>query len=233
MSSSRKPPKAILFDLDGTLVATSNHWSERLASRLLFLQRILPQVNTRRLAKRLINTLELAITYLMLWLEHLGINSSFFGLADRIRRSKGLATRSASTLIPGTRELLSQLSNHYALAVVTSRQRSEADAFLTSADINKYIQVTVTRSDCWHIKPHPAPVRKAAEQLGVSAEECIMVGDTMLDMRSARRAGAQAVGVLTGYDERDELLAAGADIVLEDVTQLIAYLDTKKPQILD
>ncbi len=224
MSSSQPPIRAILFDLDGTLVVATNRWSERLAIRLRFLSRVLPRLNTRRLAKRLVNSLELSTTYAMLWFEHLGVGSSFFGLADRVRRSKGLATRSASTLIPGSIELLEQLGQQYSLAVVTTRRREEAEAFLTAADIGRYFQVVITRSDCWHIKPHPAPVRKAAQLLDVKPIECLMVGDTMLDMRSARRAGARAVGVLTGYDERQELVRAGAEVVLEDASQLPAYL---------
>ncbi|MCE5259961.1 MAG: HAD family hydrolase [Chloroflexi bacterium] len=224
MNPSQPPIRAILFDLDGTLVVAANRWSERLAIRLRFLNRVFPQMNTRRLAKRLVNSLELSTTYGMLWLEHLGVGSSFFGLADRVRRSKGLATRSASTLIPGSIELLKQLGQQYSLAVVTTRRRKEAEAFLAAADIGRYFQIIVTRSDCWHIKPHPSPVRKAAQLLDAKPIECLMVGDTMLDMRSACRAGARAAGVLTGYDEREELVRAGAEVVLEDASQLPAYL---------
>ena len=48
------------------------------------------------------------------------------------------------------------------------------------------------------MKPHPEPVRKAALRLGVSVQHCLMVGDTTMDMAAARRAGAWAVGVLSG-----------------------------------
>jgi len=166
----------------------------------------------------------MSTTYFLLLLEHLGINSSFFGLADRIRSSKGLATRATSTLIPGSVELLERLRQEYVLAVVTTRQRSEAEAFLAAADIGRYFEVIITRSDCWHIKPHPDPIRKAALLLGIKPDECLMIGDTVLDMRSARRAGARAVGVLTGYDEREELTRAGAEVVLNNASQLLTYL---------
>lgn len=216
--------KAVLFDLDGTLVVTSNRWTGKLASRLKWLQRVFPRFQPQRAARRLINGLEFVTTYGMLWLEHLGVGSSFFGLADRIRRSKGLATRAESTLIPGSVDLLEQLGRRYLLAVVTTRQRAEAEAFLNAAHIDKYFQVVITRQDGWFIKPHPAPVRKAAQRLGLAPSACLMVGDTTMDMRSARRAGAHAIGVLTGYDEGVELSRAGADQVLASAADLIEYL---------
>lgn len=216
--------KAILFDLDGTLFKTANRWSERLGRSLRWLSKVFPGIHSDRLARRVMNSVELATTYGMLWLEHLGIGSSFFGLTDIIRRSKGLATRSSSSLIPGSREVLLDLSSRFKLAVVTTRQRREAETFLKAADIASYFPVVITRSDVWFIKPHPAPIRQAARKLGIPVAACLMVGDTMLDMRSARRAGARAVGVLTGYDEYDELMRAGAEHVLTSASQLANYL---------
>jgi phosphoglycolate phosphatase-like HAD superfamily hydrolase len=216
--------EALLFDLDGTLVATSNRWTGILAARLLRLKRIFPHLNPWRTARRLINGLEFITTYGMLWLEHLGVGSGFFGLADRIRRSKGLATRAASTLIPGSEAMLKQLSRSYLMAIVTTRQRAEAEAFLNAAHIDGFFHAVVTRSDVWHIKPHPSPVRKAAQLLGLQESSCLMVGDTALDIRSAKRAGARAVGVLTGYDEGNELIRAGAEQVLPSAADLIIYL---------
>jgi phosphoglycolate phosphatase len=67
-------------------------------------------------------------------------------------------------------------------------------------------------------------VRYAAKQLGVSVERCVMVGDTTVDVRSARRAGAQAVAVLCGFGERDELERAGAHVILEHTSQLASLL---------
>ena len=216
--------KAVLFDLDGTLVVTANRWTERLSRRLDWLKRLFPRFEPQRAAHRLINGFEFVTTYGMLWLEHLGVGSSFFGLADRIRRSKGLATRAASTLIRGSEDLLEQLSQRYLLAVVTTRQRPEAEAFLNAANITRFFQVVITRQDVWYIKPHAAPVRKAAQLLGVQVNSCLMVGDTTMDMRSARRAKARAIGVLTGYDERDELNRAGAEQVLASAAELVEYL---------
>lgn len=70
------------------------------------------------------------------------------------------------------------------------------------------------------IKPHPAPVLYAAEALGLPVENCVMVGDTTVDIRAGRHARAQTVGVLCGFGERDELERAGADAVIDSTAQL-------------
>ncbi|NLV74547.1 MAG: HAD family hydrolase [Chloroflexi bacterium] len=224
MSGAYPALQAILFDLDGTLVVTSNRWSARLAHRLAPLNRVLPWLNTAALAKGLVGSTELAVTYGMLWMERLGIDSGFWGLSDRIRRSKGLATSAASRIIPGVPQLLDELVKHYRLAVVTTRQAKEGNAFIEAAQIRRHFETVVTRSDGWQIKPHPGPVRLAVKRLGLAPTACMMVGDTTLDIRSARRAGVRAVGVLTGYDTRSELERAGAEAVLGSVLELPVYL---------
>jgi phosphoglycolate phosphatase len=60
--------------------------------------------------------------------------------------------------------------------------------------------------------------------LGVPAERCVMVGDTTVDVKAARRAGAWAVATLCGFGERDELEQAGAHVILEHTSHLSSLL---------
>ncbi|MFN3309177.1 MAG: HAD family hydrolase, partial [Anaerolineales bacterium] len=84
---------------------------------------------------------------------------------------------------------------------------------------------------CWasaettlHTKPYPDPINWVAEQLRVSPSECLMVGDTTVDIQAGRNAGAQTVGVLSGFGGEKELRAAGADEVIADVNELPRFL---------
>ena len=72
------------------------------------------------------------------------------------------------------------------------------------------------------MKPHPMPVRMAAEQLGVDAEQCIMVGDTSVDIRAGKAAGALAVGVRCGFGQDGDFHEA--DLVLDRPEQLLEWL---------
>jgi HAD superfamily hydrolase (TIGR01509 family) len=216
--------EAILFDLDGTLVETSNRWGEMIARQLLFLKRPFPRVNTEKLGRQMVAAIEMPGNYVVSFIERIGLSGSIQGIADRMRRSKGLATRANSSLIPGSLRLLEELAGRYRMAVVTTRARPEAVAFVRNMGMERYFPVVISRGDVWRMKPHPAPVRRAAQLLGVPPERCIMVGDTTMDIRAGRGAGAYAVGVLSGYGLREELESAGAHLVLERAEQLLEYL---------
>jgi phosphoglycolate phosphatase-like HAD superfamily hydrolase len=60
--------------------------------------------------------------------------------------------------------------------------------------------------------------------MGVLPAECLMVGDTVVDIKSGKAAGAQTVGVLCGFGEEKELIKAGADVILETTPALIDLL---------
>jgi len=216
--------EAILFDLDGTLVETDNRWARLLAERLRPMRRVWPRLNVEALARRIVMAIETPSNYAISTLEHLGLGHLFLGLADRIRRSKGLATREASEPVEGSEELIQALKGRYKLAVVTTRARPEALALLGHLGLSAHFEALVTRQDVWRMKPHPEPVYKAARLLGVLPSRCLMVGDTTMDIRSARRAGAYAVGVLSGFGERRELERAGAHLILDRAASLLAYL---------
>ena len=71
-----------------------------------------------------------------------------------------------------------------------------------------------------HTKPYPDPILLAAKKMGVKPEECLMIGDTTVDMRAGKSAGAQTAGVLCGFGEKEELLRFGADVILETTSEL-------------
>jgi phosphoglycolate phosphatase-like HAD superfamily hydrolase len=60
--------------------------------------------------------------------------------------------------------------------------------------------------------------------MGVLPEECLMIGDTTVDIRAGRSAGAQTVGVLCGFGSEDELQRAGADLILPTPLDVLKYL---------
>lgn len=213
--------KAFLFDLDGTLIESQDRWTAKLATGLSPVTRLIKGLDPDALAHAIVMNVEVPSNYVISAMEHLGLEGRFFGLADRIRRARGLATRELSDTIPGTHRLLETLHGRYKLAVVTTRARPEAYAFLAGGDLERYFPVVITRQDVLRLKPHPEPVRSAAGMLGVAPEACVMVGDTVADVRAARRAGAVAVGVLSGFGRRQEMERAGADVILDYAAELL------------
>lgn len=214
--------RALLFDLDGTLMDTDDQAVEKLASRLARLRVSDPQ----RAARRLIMAAETPGNLLMTSLDIVGLDRVTMGFTNRLRRWRGLPTAPQFRLIADGGEMLATLSPRYRLAIVTTRGRDEARAFLDQHQLHAFFETVITRESTWRLKPHPAPIRRAAQVLGVPVTACAMVGDTTVDMRSARRAGAWAIGVLCGFGERAELERAGAHIILEHTAMLPSILSS-------
>jgi len=216
----RETIEAILFDLDGTLIDTDDQAVEALARRL----RRIRWPHPKRAARRLIMASETPGNALVTALDMLGLDAPLRALTDRLRRWRGLLTPADFRIVVGVDEALATLSQQYRLAVVTTRGRVDAEAFLAQYGLASLFESVVTSESTWRLKPHPAPVRYAARQLELAPERCVMVGDTTVDVRSGRRAGAQTVGVLCGFGERGELERAGADLVLETTADLGSVL---------
>jgi len=212
--------EAVLFDLDGTLMDTDDQAVERLVRRL---QRV-HWPHPHQVARRLIMASETPGNMLMTTLDVMGLDAPLMTLTDRLRRWRGLSTQADFRIIPGVEHMLATLNRRYRLAVVTTRGLTEAERFLKQHDLRATLETLVTRESTWRLKPHPAPVRHAAQMLGIPVERCVMVGDTTVDVKSALRAGAWAVGVLCGFGEQRELERAGAHAVLEHTAQLSSLL---------
>jgi len=212
--------EAILFDLDGTLMDTDDQAVEKLTHRL---QR-LHWPHPHQAARRLIMASETPGNMLMTLVDVLGLDAALMGFTYRLRRWRGLRTQADFRIVTGAEEMLTELKGRYRLAVVTTRGITETEAFLDQHDLGDIFDALVTRESTWRLKPHPAPIRHAAQLLGVPVERCVMVGDTTVDVKAARRAGAWAVAALCGFGEREELERAGAHVILEHTSHLSSLL---------
>jgi phosphoglycolate phosphatase len=73
-------------------------------------------------------------------------------------------------------------------------------------------------------KPNPANALRICENMGLRPEEIIYLGDTGIDMQTAKRAGFYAVGVLWGFRGKDELISNGADILISTPDEALKLL---------
>jgi HAD superfamily hydrolase (TIGR01509 family) len=211
---------ALLFDLDGTLIDSDDQVVENLALRLQRLGWRYPY----RGARSLVTAAETPLNGLMTLLDTLGLDAPLLEIWMKTRGLRGGSTQSDHRLMEGADATLAELKQRYRLVVVTTRGRGDAWAFLAQHELGDLFEAVVTRESTRRLKPHPEPICRAAGQLGIPVERCVMVGDTPMDVKSARRAGAKAVAVLCGFGERRELVRAGADVVLDHVSDLSTVL---------
>ena len=222
--------RALLFDMDGTLIETDDAAVQSLARRLGFLEKLLPVTNRQYVARRLLMSSEVWVNGIVTLLDRLRLDSLLFQMSDALHRWRGIRMPGRFVAVPGTPEMLAALADCYALAVVTSRNRAESLAFLEQYGLTHLVSVVISRDDTPHLKPHPTPIRLAAVRLSLLPEQCVMVGDTGVDVRSAKAAGALAVGVLCGFGERQDLI--NADLVLDSTAELADWLPNLPPNCM-
>ena len=127
--------------------------------------------------------------------------------------------------LPGAVEVLAQLRElGVPHGIATSGRRPEIDASLAVLGIPPDTPV-VERGDVARAKPEPDLFLACAERLGVEHAECYVVGDAVWDLLAARRAGMLSVGLLSGGYGEDELTRAGAFRVYRDAAELQLSLD--------
>jgi HAD superfamily hydrolase (TIGR01509 family) len=148
--------------------------------------------------------------------------------ADELRslHAKAYAERTADVHpLPGARELLSHLTAvGVPWAIATSGYRESAGPVLELLDLPPDVPV-ITRDLVERAKPDPDLFLAAASALGLPAETCVVVGDSVWDLLAARRARSMGIGLLSGGYGREELERAGAYRVYDDPGDLLAHLD--------
>jgi len=127
--------------------------------------------------------------------------------------------------LPGAEELLAHLlETHVPYAIATSGRPESAGPSLKALHVRPEIPV-VTRDQVRYAKPDPDLFLAAAQRLGVSIHDAIVVGDSVWDLLAAQRARALGVGLLSGGYGQEELERAGAYRVYQDPLDLLTHLD--------
>jgi len=130
--------------------------------------------------------------------------------------------RSRPELAEGAAALLRDLSNQgFKLAIGSSAPRENVDVFWTTAHLDRTMQARVTKEQVREGKPSPETFVKAAEELGLAACRCVVVEDAVHGVQAGKAAGMPVVAVTTTRS-RQELMQAGADRVVDSLTELTA-----------
>jgi HAD superfamily hydrolase (TIGR01509 family) len=215
---------AICFDVDGTLSNTDDVLVEKLERVLRPIHDLLPGQDPHRMARQIVMWSEAPGNFLLGLPDTLGVDNEIAAMMKLLNRRRS-RPRQDFLLIPGVREMLQALAARYPLAVVSARNEGTTRLFLERFELTAFFQVIVTGQTAEHTKPYPDPILYAAKGMNVSAEACLMVGDTTVDIRAGKAAGAQTIGVLCGFGEEDELRRCGADMILATTCDLVQVLE--------
>ena len=216
--------RAICFDVDGTLSDTDDVMVAQLTGLLKPFHLLFPGKDLTRVARGIVMEAEAPANFVYGIPDLIGLDDEIFALRDWIVRQSKKNTRPFQ-LVPGTTEMLETLGKRYPLSVVSARDTRTTMDFLNQFNLVPYFKCIATDQTCEHTKPFADPILWAAREMGVFPDACLMVGDTSVDIRAGKAAGAQTVGVLCGFGEEGELREHNADMILSITSELVQLLE--------
>jgi sugar-phosphatase len=209
---------AVLFDLDGVLIDSTScverHWHAWAAQHGLDAASILKIAH----GVRNIETMRLVA-------PHLDVEQEAAGFA-----SNEVADTRGVSAVEGAPGLLAGLDGAR-WAIVTSCGAPLAQARLEAARLPMPAAL-ITGSDVGRGKPDPEPYLLAAEVLAVPPADCVVIEDAPAGIRSGKSAGMRVIGIAFTYS-RSDLLANGADAVVDRLTDLGILRGDARPDLLN
>lgn len=211
--------EAVMFDLDGTLLDTLADIAAAANAALARLQRpILDPTRYRQL-----------VGSGAPWLMERALGPSFHDLTERavkLYQENYARQGSARTrTYPGIEDLLDALTGRRLRMAVLSNKPHAAVQECVRRFLNRWrLDAVQGQVDLFPLKPDPSSALAIAERLDVSPGSWVYVGDTGVDMLTARAAGMFAVGALWGFRDEAELRENGAQAIIEHPRRLLEFL---------
>jgi phosphoglycolate phosphatase len=112
----------------------------------------------------------------------------------------------------------------YRLAIITNKPFAFVEPILESLTLSGLFELILGGDSLDKKKPDPLPLLHACEKMNVSAEECVMVGDSKNDILAANTAGMQSVGVTYGYNYGEEIGVHNPTVIIDDFSELLELL---------
>ena len=220
MSVTSTTLKAVIFDLDGTLVTFN---LDVTSCR----KEVIQYLTKQGISRDLFSMKETAFDMLIKVKNHLGTNATeeqlqriktkVFSIVEKYELKSAKETK----LFTGIPEALKALKDmNMKLAVCTISGTKAAEYILERFEIGHFFDAILTRDDVVAVKPHSIHLQKVLETLDVLPQEAVLVGDSTKDMACAEKLKVLAVGVTTGLSSHEDLTHSGTNYIASSVTDI-------------
>ncbi|MDD3342604.1 MAG: HAD family hydrolase [Sulfurospirillaceae bacterium] len=189
--------KTMLFDLDGTLIDSTEAILESFSVAYDTMGHLVPDNET---IKILIGH-PLDKMFLMLGVQSKEVNDYVLAYKEHYRH----ISRAKTTLLPLAMEAIKEASSIATLGIVTTKTAQYSEELLEHLGVMHHFEILIGRESVENPKPHPEPILKAIAHLKADINQTWMVGDTPMDLISAKEAGIVGIGVLCGYSQKNVL----------------------------
>ena len=217
--------KAVIFDLDGTLVEFNLDYKRLRAEVLNILQKRHLPISVFSAKERITSIIEKAerlMTNKNINKKEINdVKKEIFLTVNQYELEAARTTYIIPSVIP-TLKTLKKL--HLKMGVFTISGKRPTEYILKRFKLKGFFDAVVTREDALKVKPNPEHLKIIFEMLNVKPRETIVVGDSESDMICARETGAIAVGIKNKRTSIDRLVSAGADYVISAFTDLITLI---------
>jgi len=132
-----------------------------------------------------------------------------------------------TTLLKDAREAVLLASKFATLAIVTTKTARYSKVLMEHFGLMDRFELLIGREDVEKPKPDAEPILKALKELDKNDKDIWMIGDTKLDLLSAKNANVQSIGVLSGYDTKD-VLQNYTEYIFDDALEAIKWLKSGK-----
>jgi phosphoglycolate phosphatase len=146
-------------------------------------------------------------------------------LLSLYRKDYDLTWQQGTVVYPGIHAMLAELqADGMALAVLSNKVHEFTLAMVRAIFPQIHFSMVLGQRDGMPHKPDPAGALHIAQVLDVSPQNCVVVGDSTMDVETAANAGMRAIAVSWGYHDRDRLAAAGAMRIIDHPEELMPLL---------
>jgi phosphoglycolate phosphatase len=217
--------RAILFDLDGTLVDTAPDITAAVGATLIDLER--PPIEDAIVRSYIGRGVDVLLHRVLTGARDGNAALDVHRHAREIFLAHyGAHNGRTARVYAGVREGLEHARRlGLALCCVTNKPQMFSDALLAKVDLDRYLDFVQGGDALPKGKPDPAPLLHASARLGVAPESCLMVGDSSNDAVAARAAGMPVVLVGYGYTEDQPVDTIDCDAVVGSIADVVMALD--------
>lgn len=211
--------RAVLFDLDGTLVDTLNdlHCAVNFVMKSHGHSEVAPADFPKMVGKGNEFMIKSALPE-----DKKNDREYVLNLLNEFFEYYKAHCADKSTVYSGIYELLEELKKEevYA-AIVTNKAQIMTDALVPQLFKEGTFSAVIGQRDDVPKKPEPHMPFLAMSEMDVNPDECLFVGDSGVDMETGKNCGNTTVGVLWGYRDRDELISRGARYIVESPMEIL------------